>query len=255
MKKFLLTITIISALLTACSQESKTHTGETHMGEYTKVTLEEDLQSPDVTAIVELIDPLKNATLWIDNKQVASFVGKIAEFQPSIFGDVQCEIRAGDDIFIDTLELYIETGFIWYNSDGKVNGDKKLPIENGTVILTPSNVTLGNNDMIWAYNVRVPSQKTITFDYTSVLLSGSKKAELHFRLSDYADRVESHQYIDSEPEKWIDAPMELGHGIHLVYVCPSLISDKSRVTVTHDSDFSSGAFQANYQSITNWPSE
>jgi len=255
MKKILLTITIISALLTACSQEQTSHTGETHMGSYTKVTLEEDLQSPDVTAIVELIDPLKNATLWIDDKQVASFVGKIAEFQPSTFGNVECEIRAGNDIFIDTLELYIETGFIWYNQTGESNGDKKLPIENGTVVITPYSITLGSCDMIWAYNVRVPYQKTITFDYTSVLLQGSKKAELHFRLSDYADRIESHQYIDAETEKWLDAPMELGHGIHLVFVCPSLLSDKSRVTVTHDSDFSSGAFQANYQSITNWPSE
>lgn len=257
-----LTTILFCVLLSACAQET-THYGETRMSSENLLTvqLQEEIYSPDVTAVVTLQDPLVDATLWIDGVQVGTFNNQVTSFKPSVFGDVACEVRHKSGVETDTVTMEIETGYIRYNSDG-INGDLKDPIENGEVILTPSNVTFGSNDMIWAYNVRVPKDGKITFDYESILLQGATKAEFHFRLADYKDRFDLYpdepyvaKHIDTEVKKWLDAPLELGHGMHTVYVCPSLIADKTWISVIHSSDFSSGTFSANYASIMKWPND
>ena len=270
MTKLYLTAILMSVILVtvACGGGGNTYIGDTHVGKYTTVTLEESLTTPDVAAVVELIDPIEGAELYINDVKVADFDSYgIAEFEPDEFGDVECKIVADGETYIDTLAMYIETGFIRYNSNG-ANGDFKLPVEGGEVVLTPSSVTFGSSDMIWAYNVRVPKDKTITFDYISTILPdsnphyGNNKLDIHFRLDDYADRYLLYpdemypaKYIDAETDKWISAPMELSHGIHTVFVCPNFRSDKNYISVIHASDFSSGTFSANYKSLDTWPSD
>lgn len=276
--KFYLTIFSILILLSACSQNN-THTGETHMGNYTKVTLKEDLNSPDVTAKVEFIPPddidsrYTIFEFYVDDKYVGNFTDNKLEFTPEKYGDVDCYIVAGDGnessniTYEDVLKLYIETGYIQFNSSGE-NGDIRRADDGEEIVLTPSNVTLGSCDMIWAYNVRVPKDGKISFDYIAEKLSdnapnfNNNVLAIHFRLDDYSERdllypdePYPQKYIDAETEKWIDSPAELSHGIYTLYVCPNFKSDKTRISVIHSSDFSTGTFTANYKSIINWPSK
>ena len=246
---------------TACNQAT-TYSGEIYMSENSILTsqLEENIYDQKVTAIVTLSETKENATLWIDGVQVATFINNRAIFQPSIFGDIAVEVKHSGGTISDTITLDIETPFIQCMTSE--NGDTKEPIEGGEVVLTASNVTFGSNDMIWAYNLRVPKGKSITFNYESTLVSGGTKLEVHYRLGDYKNRASLHnddpyyaKFIDIETDKWISSPVTLEHGVYTLYVCPNFKTGLNYISVMHNSDFSNGTFSANYKSILVWPND
>ncbi len=275
MKRFACLI-ILALSLISCSQDSNTHEGEIYMGNILSVQLLEDLNSPDVEAVIKLNDSADipdytKAELYINDILIAQFNKGQTGYYPKEFGDIPCLVRfttaTGVQVFSDTLKLYIETGYIQYNSDG-INGDIRHADDGEEIILTPSNVSLGSNDKIWAYDIRVPKDGKISFDYITTKLTdntpnfGNNLLQLHFRLDDYADRDLLYpgepypaKYIDAEVDKWIDAPLELTHGVYTVYVCPNFKTDRNRVSVIHNSEFSSGMFTANYESIRKWPND
>jgi len=238
------------------------------------VTLEENLNDKNVTAEIEL--NMNNADIpaeysgiefYAGDKFAGTFNNGFLSFQPEEFGDVECEVvfkNSENDVvktLTDTAQFYIETWYVAYNSSE--NGDVK-PAINGNIVIYPDNVTFGSCDMIWKYDIRVPHGKTITFDYSASRVNdnnlqfGGAVLECHFRLSDYKNRLERYdgkqaKYFDDEYDEWISAPIELGEGVHDLYVCPNAGADKSRLYVYHKSEELDGSFSALYDTITNWP--
>lgn len=258
----------LALFVTACNAPQP-HIGETQMSKNLSVTLEENLYSPEVTAIVQLQTTIdyKKAELYINDFLIGEFQNGVLRYKPKEFGDVPCIIKFDDTkAEPDTLKLYIETSFLQYNSSE--NGDIKQCGEGENVVLTPSNVAFGSSDMIWMYNIRVAQGKEITFDFDSIALNDNNKnfggavLDIHFRFDDYKNRYDLYppdepyvaKYIDAEPDKWISAPVTLTHGIHNLYVCPSAGADKSYITVYHSGE-KNGSFSANYKTITNWPAK
>lgn len=277
----ILTLTLILILnLIACSQNNSSHQGETRMStnDLFTVTLIEELNSKDVTAEIEINgnnkdvpDNYSTAELYIDDKFIGEFNNGFIEFTPGSFGDVECQIlflnadgTTAKDL-TDIGQFYIETYYIAYNSSE--NGDVKEAIEDTEIVLTPSNVSLGSSDMLWLYNLRIPYGKELSFTYVSEKLTdinpnfGNNKLEVHFRYDDYKNRSELYpdepyfaKYIDAETDKWISSPVTLSHGIHNLYVCPNLQTDRNKISVIHSGEHN-GSFTANYKSIINWPAK
>lgn len=238
------------------------------------VILEENLNDKNVIAEIELNSnntdipaEYSTAELYIGEKFIGAFNNGFISFVPDVFGDVECSVIFYDaeNTAIATLtdvgQFYIETWYVAYNSSE--NGDVKLAT-NGNIAIYPDNVSLGGCDMIWKYDVRVPHGKTITFDYSASRVNdnnlqfGGAVLECHFRLGDYQSRIERYdgkqaKYFDDEIDKWISAPIELGEGVHDLYVCPNARADKSRLYVYHKSEELDGSFSALYDTITNWP--
>ena len=265
-----LCVLILTMALASCSQNNTTHEGEIQMSQILSTQLLEDVNGQDVEAVIKLngsseIPTYSKAELYINDILIGEFQNGQLSYYPKEFGDIDCLVKFdGKTVIADTLKLYIETWFIQYNSSE--NGDTKQPIEDGNVVLTPSNVTYGSLDMIWMYNLRVPKDKEITFHYESIKLSdnapnfSNNKLDVHFRYDDYKNRYDLYpdepyvaKYVDAEVEKWVSPPVTITHGIHNLYVCPNAGADKTYITVIHSGEHN-GSFSANYKSIVRWPS-
>ncbi len=248
-----LTILIMSCtvfLFVACSESPSTHTGETQMSDNLSVTLTENLSDKNVSAAVELLskpDGTAKTKLMIGTTEIGYFASDKLNFTPDQYGDIACKIvylnAEGGEIETrdDTLNIRIETWFLSVQTDVGYtvtimeNGDNKL--------MYTSPRAIGNNDLTWMYEIRIPYEKTMKF--TASIESGD--LTVHFRGDDYADRNdlyiapdEALKHIDPETDKYIASPYELSHGVYRIYVAPSATCALSLLKVVHHSEGISG---------------
>lgn len=253
-------------VLTSCANAPEYYyQGETHMGTITTTQLTESLTDEKVMAEVVLtgVDGIAydTATLEIDGAKVADFneQGK-AVFYPTIFGDVSCqivfysggtEVERSDDI----LTMKIETWFVGAHLDVG-HALREIDID-GTVNLLTQPRARGDNDLCFRIVVRVPDGAMETISEVCEARPDSrprynKTLSVHYRGADYRNRNdlftapdEAMYHIDIETDKWIPSPVELSHGVHVLYVVPSVMCDLSFITVTGNGgyNFSVTSFQ------------
>jgi hypothetical protein len=240
-------------VLTSCANAPEYYyQGETHMGKITTTQLTESLTDEKVMAEVVLtgVDGIvyDTATLEIDGVKVADFneQGK-AVFYPTVFGDVPCQIvfcRGGveSERADDTLAMKIETWFVGAHLDVG-HALREIDIDGTTNLLTEPRAR-GDNDLCFRLVVRVPDGATETITEVcearpDIRPRYNTKLSVHYRGNDYRNRNdlftapdEAMYHIDIETDKWIASPVELSHGVHVLYVVPSVMCDLSFVTVT-----------------------
>ena len=248
--KNLIIIMTAACLLYACAETPSTHVGDPIVSDNVTVTLTENLTDKNVSALVELTagpEGYAKALLKIGDDKIGYFAGGKLNFQPSEFGDVDCSIvyydAAGAVIETreDTLGLRIETWFLSVQTDV---GYVPTQLENtDTKLMYTAARAIGNDDLCWMYEIRVPYDETLKF--TASVESGD--LAVHFRLIDYAGRNslytlpdEALYHIDAETDKWISSPYEIGHGVHRLYVAPNALCALSLLKIVHVSDGISG---------------
>ena len=208
------------------------------------------------------------AELYLDGNIALAFDEGIEEgkFYPKRFGDdIQLEfvcynktIENGNETKIEvyrnaeTISLHLQTWFVGYHEDLWLPMKK---IDNGANKSFNSQYNpRGSTDICWVYGLRVPEGKSVTLTYHTEKLIDSEpwtdeQLDVHFRLSDYANRNdlyifpdEALYHIDKEIDKWIIGTITLEEGIHIVYIAPSLLHDLSKLTVYMQGDYSCNVF-------------
>jgi hypothetical protein len=240
-----------AVVIIGCGSTPSVHEGEPQMSDNITVTLTESLVDKSVSASVELTagpEGYTRAELAIDGDTVGEFGSdnKIVFF-PSAFGDIDCSIvyydAAGAVIETreDTLKIRIETWFMSVQND---LGYTITVLENTDAKLMYTQPrAIGSHDRCWMYEIRVPYNKTMRL--TASVTEGD--LAVHFRGADYADRNdlytppdEALYHIDTETDKWIASPYEIGQGLWRIYVAPSAECSLSFLRVVHASEGISG---------------
>lgn len=249
MKKSLLFL-FAACLIYSCSDSPKTHVGDTTVSDNLTTTLTENLTDKNVSALIELTagpEGYAKALLKIGSTDIGYFTGGKLNFQPPEYGDIACSIvyyNADDGIIEtreDTLQMHIETWFLSVQTDVGYTVTQLENADNKLMYTSPR--AIGNNDLCWMYEIRVPYEQTMKF--TASTESGDLAS--HFRLVDYADRNDLYTppdealfHIDAEADKWISSPYEFSHGVHRLYVAPNALCALSLLKVVHASEGISG---------------
>ena len=246
--------------------------GVTAMTSHVELRLYENTEDEKVYGIATITQKpaveYNYAELYIDGNIALAFDEGIEDgkFYPKRFGDdITLEficynktIEDGNETKIEvyrnseTVSLHLQTWFVGYHEDLWLPIKK---IDNGANKSFNSQYNpRGSTDICWVYGLRVPEGKSITLTYHTEKLIDSEpltneQLDVHFRLSDYANRNdlyifpdEALYHIDKEIDKWIVDTITLNEGIHIVYVAPSLLHDLSKLTVYMQGDYSCSVF-------------
>jgi hypothetical protein len=238
------------------------NTGVETMEARIKTKLIENVNDEKVTAEVEIIAELPEVFydkifLEIGERVAGIFTDnngtRKAIFQPQEFGQVPCQVvfLDGDDeveTWDETLEINIRTFFVGAHAD--VGHPMRNIGQDGVVNLFSQERARGNNDICFRIIARVPAEKKIEILSIVSKLNDKRpryncELEVHYRLADYKDRNdlyiapdEAMYHIDKQLNHWIQyEPVILEHGIHILYVCPSIMHDLSFLTIHGFGDF------------------
>jgi hypothetical protein len=240
------------------------NTGAEAMEPRIKTKLIENMNDEKVTAEVEIIADLPEMfdvddqiQLKINGHAVGIFANsngiQKAIFQPQEFGQIPCQVvfLDGDDVaetWDEMLEINIQTFFVGAHAD--VGHPMRNIRQDGVINLFSQERARGNNDICFRIIARVPTEKKIEISSIVSKLNDKRaryncELEVHYRLADYKDRNdlyvapdEAMYHIDKQLNHWIqDEPIVLEHGIHVLYVCPSVMHDLSFLTVHGFGDF------------------
>lgn len=228
------------------------------MGTHITTIITEQTTSEKVIAEItlnELPEDIEytNIMLGIDDKIKAIFdADNKAMFNPSQVGEIPCEIifyNEDEEVerWSDTIEISLQTYFAGVHAD--VGHPLQMPKNLDEIELFKKSVPRGNNDICFRMVFRIPEGQSMTIDATINQQSDSrpiynKALQVHYREADYANRNdlytppdEAMYHIDAEDELWIEGPITLEHGIHTIYVVPSVEHDLSYLIVSVQGEY------------------
>ena len=225
---------------------------------YVKVVLEES-KIPEEAIGAEF------AKLIIDGQVVAEFThGKFdTVYTPKVWGECLPEIAfytvddEGEGEPVD-VEIFRATGDLmpieprtWFlSSRQEINFPHRLfPANGNTDEIFCVATSVSDMSMLFLYAVRIPAGETLTIGKNVSFEAvphvgdfiGHPLRAIHYRGEEYRNRFDLYENPDApcyninpEPEKWIDGPIVLSAGVHVLYVAPSEEHDQTRVEVTSE---------------------